>query len=141
MSERHWATALIGLPWSPQHDCWWLVRKVFAERYGIQLPPVRVGDLGDVTNVAAIRQASQDSGWCPAEGDPTDGDIALMRGMDGARHVGVIIETRQGRRLLHSAGQMTARGPTGSVVSQDLRDATHGIYTELELWRRKNPRK
>lgn len=107
------------------------------DRYGIELPPVRVGDLGDSTNVAAIKQASQDSGWVPAEGDPAEGDIALMRGMDGGRHVGVIITTRQGKRLLHSNGYMTSRGPTGAVVAEPIDRAIEGVYTDLELWRRK----
>ena len=135
--KKHWASALIGQPWTPEHDCWYLVRKVFAERYGIKLPPVRVGDLGDVQNVAAIKQASQDSGWRPQEGEPADGDIVLMRGMDGARHVGVLVDTEHGLRLLHSVGHMTARGPSGSVVAQRLRDVEHE-YTEIELWRRRS---
>ena len=132
----HWAASLIGEPWTEEHNCWWLVRKVFAERYGIALPPVRVGDLGDVENVAKIKQASQDSGWRPLDEHPADGDIVLMRGMDGARHVGVLVEDGHGLRLLHSVGHMTARGPSGSVVAQRLRDVEHE-YTEIEVWRRR----
>lgn len=138
---KHWATPLIGKPWAPDGEgpdrfsCWGLVRWVFRERWGIDMPAIRVGDFTEGENVAAIKQAAQTSGWRPAEGDAAPEDIVLMRGADG-RHVGVMIETRRGPVLLHSYGHMTVRGPVGSVIAQPLRDAVAQGYCDLEAWRR-----
>jgi cell wall-associated NlpC family hydrolase len=137
---KHWAYSLIGKPWAPggtgpdSYDCWNLVRHVFATRYSIDMPEVRGGDFGIIENVAALKHAAEVSGWRPADGEPRDGDIVLMVGPEG-RHVGVMIETAKGPRLLHADGHMGTKGPVGSVVAVPLADAIAGGYSEVELWR------
>lgn len=140
MTARHWASGLIGLPWArgaqgpDAFDCWGLVRHVFATRYGIEMPEVRGGDFGEGESVATLKRAAEISGWRPVDGEPRDGDIVLMRGIVG-RHVGVMIETSRGLRLLHADGHQTARGPVGSVVAVPLADAAANGYGGFELWR------
>src|SRR6185369_1666488 len=133
--KKHWAAGLIGRPWTPDENCWWLVRHVFRTRYGVEMPDIVVREFGEAENVAAIKRAASASGWRPADGEPRDGDVVLMRGsLLGKRHVGVMIDTSQGLRLLHSDGFMTARGPVGSVAAQPLRDVLASGYGEVELW-------
>lgn len=139
MTTMHWAAPLIGKPWAPAPAegphafyCWGLVRHVFALRHRIDLPVLAVGEAG---NEAAIAQAVHASGWrrvqTPAQAD----DVLLMRGPAG-RHVGVIVATARGIRVLHAAGTLTERGPVGCVVSQTLAEATADGYHDFELWRR-----
>lgn len=128
----HWATCLIGLPWSPQFNCWALVQQVFSERYGIAMPSV---DLVHEGNVRAIKQAAEVSGWVRVEGPALDGDIVVMQGLRG-RHVGVMIEIGFKLLLLHNRGHMTPRGPVGGVVAQTLDDVAHDGYQEFQYWRR-----
>lgn len=130
----HWAAKYIGLAWSPERNCWWLVRQVFRDRYGIEMPELGVGDIRVADNVASIKQAAEVSGWRRAEGDPQDGDILLGRDFLGKRHVGVMIETRGKLRFLHNDGYTTEKGCTGSVLCQPLADVTG--FTEIEIWRR-----
>lgn len=140
-STKHWAAPLIGLPWEPgaqgpnAFDCWGLVRHVFRIRYGIDMPQVQVGDFAEGDNVAALKRAAAVSGWKRIEaGAPQDGDVVLMQGPVG-RHVGVMIASIRGLRLLHADGHMTARGPVGSVVAVPLDDAKAGGYGQVEIWR------
>lgn len=138
---RHWAADLIGRPWAPgaqgpgAFDCWGLVRHVFLVRYGVEMPLVQVGDFTEGGNVAALKKAAEVSGWRPVEGAPEDGDIVLLQGPKG-RHVGVMVATARGLRLLHADGCMTDYGPVGSVVAVPLDDARQGGYGRIELWRR-----
>lgn len=72
MSE-HWAFDLIGRPYDlgaggpDSFDCWGLVRWVFKNVHGIELPMVAVGESG---NERAIRSAIDVSGWSPVAGVP-----------------------------------------------------------------------
>ncbi|WP_082568907.1 NlpC/P60 family protein [Rhizobacter sp. Root1221] len=132
MTVRHWATVLIGRAWTPDFHCWALVRLVFAQRYGIAMPDVAVAT---DDNVRAIKGAAEASGWRPGPAPAQDGDIVLMQGPFG-RHVGVIISTPAGLRLLHNDGHMSDRGPRGGVVAQPLADATRDGYHRYEFWRR-----
>lgn len=126
----HWAAHLIGRPWTRNFNCWALVIEVFRLRWGIAMPDVLADDQG-----GAIAAAAEVSGWRPAAGPGQDGDIVVMRGPSG-RHVGVLIDTARGLRLLHCAGGMTPRGPTGCVVAQTLAEATREGYHDLSFWRR-----
>lgn len=135
--NEHWAKSLVGIPWTPEHNCWWLVRHVFETHYGVTMPNIQVGELRDVDNLAAIQEAAKATGFRPfPETPPQPGDIVLMRGPLGERHVGVMIETNKGPRMLHSEGHMSLRGPIGSVVAQPLRDLVREGYTNFEPWRR-----
>lgn len=130
----HWAASLIGTPWTEEHNCWWLVRHVFETQYGIRMPHIEVGER---ENNDAIHKAANVTGFRQFPGsDPVAGDIVLMRGPKGKRHVGVMIETLHGPRLLHSEGHMSERGPVGSVVAQPLRALVQEGYTNFEPWRK-----
>lgn len=131
---KHWATKYIGRPWVPG-GCWLLLQEVIRERDAIEMPDVQLGDLGDAANVAAIKLAAERTGRRRVEGAPQEGDIVLMQGVDGSRHVGYMISTIRGLLLLHSDGHMTARGPTGSTVAVPLKDAMADGYGEIEIWR------
>lgn len=131
---EHWAAGLIGLPWvagaqGPHaFNCWGLVRHVVRLRRGVEMPVVNVED-GSADNVAAIKQAAAAGGWrLIGEGAPQEGDIVLMRGIDG-RHVGYMIEANGRLELLHS---MEGVG----VVSQPLRDVAASGFQGFETWRR-----
>lgn len=142
----HWATKYIGKPWAPDasgpasFSCWGLVRHVFKARHDIDMPGVHVDavDTNEQTaeNVAAIKQASQASGWRLAEAPARDNDIVLMRNKMGQRHVGVMVSANGRLGVLHADGHMTEAGPVGAVVWQSLADATSRGYHEYEFWRR-----
>lgn len=138
---KHWAAPLIGKPWAPGADgpdafsCWGLVRFVFKHRHGIDIPEIKLGDFGEAENVAALKRAATASGWKPVDDEPKVDDIVIMKGAEG-RHVGVMIDTIRGLRLLHAKGHMGAKGPVGSVVSQLLKDVRESGYYDLETWRR-----
>lgn len=129
----HWAAGLIGRPYARPADppttfcCWSLVRHVFRVRYGIEMPVVAVAD-GSADNVLAIKRAAEVSGWRPAEGAPQDGDIVLMRGVDG-RHVGVMVQANGGLGLLHAV-------LGAGVCFQGLREVSAVGFREFEFWRR-----
>lgn len=102
MSEMHWAARYIGLPWTPGHsDCWSFARRVWAERFGWDVPPLII----DPQNPRAVRQALAenpvDQGWT-AIPDPVEGSAVLMG--QGLRpcHVGIWITPEAGAGILHS---------------------------------------
>jgi hypothetical protein len=98
-AATHWAAGLIGQPWTPERNCWWLVREVFRQQHGIELPLVAVGQQG---NDQALREVGQVSGWHPV-GDvtPQEWDVVLMRGIHG-RHVGVVTSANGRLGVLHN---------------------------------------
>lgn len=132
----HWAHPLIGTPWTPERNCWWLVCRYFAGRHGVQMPALAIGGDPGEDNVAAILRAAQASGWRPARGAAREDDVVLMRGPLGRRHVGVMVEADGLVGVLHSDGSMTPHGPRGQVVFQSLAQATADGYGEHEFWRR-----
>jgi cell wall-associated NlpC family hydrolase len=112
----HWASDYIGHPWTPETNCWWLVRDAVKKRLGIDMPEAPTD---------AIK-----SGWQKVD-EPRDGDILLCRDAFKRRHVGMVIESN-GLRLLHNDGHMTERGPVGSVQAPKLRDVE---VSDVEFWR------
>lgn len=133
----HWAHPLIGAPWTPERNCWWLVRHYFAARHGVQMPALSIAP-GE-SAVAALLQAVQVSGWRRAADPAREDDVLLMRGPLGGRHVGVIVEAAGLVGVLHNDGQMTSRGPRGHVVFQSLADLAADGYDAFELWRKGRP--
>jgi hypothetical protein len=131
---KHWAADLIGIPWSPDRNCWWLVREVYRLRFGVELPHLGIGDLQAADSVAAIKAAAVAAGIRPASGPAQEFDVVLCRDLTGKRHCGVMIEWRAKLQLLHSDGHMSNRGPVGSVIRQPLAEASQ--LTNIELWRR-----
>lgn len=133
----HWATDLIGRPYRrgahgpDAFDCWGLVRHVFAQIHGIEMPVIEVGQLDDATpdNVAAIKRAAAVSGWKPSDdAQPRENDIVLMNGIDG-RHVGVIVAANGALLLLHCMEQV-------GVCVQPLADLQRMGFHGFVFWRR-----
>lgn len=125
---KHWAYDLIGEPWTPRRNCWWLVSECIRRRHSVEMPNALAGE-------PALWAAAFGSGWRRVRGDTHEDDVVLMRGING-RHVGYI--TQLGPRLvvLHSNGRHGPWGPTGSVVVQSLHEVACDGYEEFELWRK-----
>ncbi len=127
----NWTHELIGLPWSPQFDCWGLVRRVFKERHGIDMPEHAAG-------VLRITEAAHVSGWRPVQPPafPQEHDIVLMRNLRKERHVGVIVRANRRLQVLHNDGCMADGRPTGAVRLQTLAQMMSEGCSGIELWRR-----
>lgn len=134
----HWAAQLIGRPWTPDglgpntFGCWGMVRWVFKNVHGIDMPSVA---LNTDANVNALCNAAHVSGWRPIDPPPEDGDIIMMNSIMG-RHVGVMLRANGMLGVLHSNGYTGAKGPVGSVVFQRQEEVTAGGYHNYEYWRR-----
>ena len=135
--SMHWAAELIGLPYGagargPEaFDCWGLVRHVFAQQHGIDMPVVGVGPLDAATpdNVAAIKRAAEVSGWKPSGArEPAEHDIVLMNSPLG-RHVGVMVQANGALLLLHCI-------EGAGVCAQPLPDLGRMGYSGFTFWRR-----
>lgn len=132
--KKTWAAALIGRPWTPEENCWWLVRTFLRIRYQIEVPLIAGSDFAEHVNIAAIKAAT---GWLRAEGEPEEDDIVFLRTPLWRRHAGVMIATSKGLLLLvHADGFMTVDGPVGSVVAQAQTELRSIGFREAELWRK-----
>jgi len=89
----HWARPLIGRSWTPEFNCWGLVREACRRRWGVELPVIAIAD-ADANNVRALKSAARVSGMRPAGAEgPEDGDIVVMT---NARelHCGMVTRAR-----------------------------------------------
>lgn len=89
--SAHWAAEYIGLPWvAGTSDCWNFARRVWAERFGLDVPEVPV----DPADPRAVRHGLVSSGerraWLDIE-RPAEGDAVLMARGTRACHVGIWI--------------------------------------------------
>ena len=103
----------IGLPFGTgpgQVTCWSLVRRVYAEQFGLDLPEFGDIDPRDLVRVARQMQRGDDGLIWREPSVPLPGDLIAMRGARGGRaicHVG----------LLAAPGQMLhAEEGTGAVL-------------------------
>lgn len=94
-----WVTPYVGIPFLDGGrdragcDCWGLVRLVFAEVLGIELPTygeISARDLARVTRT--IRDHSALAPWLPVAGDARPFDVLVMAGRP--QHVGVMVDAR-----------------------------------------------
>lgn len=138
MAGTHWAAHLVGEPWTPARNCWWLVRQFFLIKHGIDMPHVEVGDFSEtgLDNVASIKRSASASGWRRCDGPPQEDDVLVMTSPFHRRHVGVMTRADGRLGVLHSDGSLTPRGPRGCVQLQTLADATGDGYGHFEIWRR-----
>ncbi|WP_164681912.1 C40 family peptidase [Fuscovulum blasticum] len=105
-TARPWWEAYVGLPFvdggrgPDAYDCWGLVRQVYADLLGIDLPSYGEISAMDLIRIARTMRAGADDGWrVPAI--PDELDVVLMRGTGGRSsvvHVGVMVSQT---RLLH----------------------------------------
>lgn len=95
----------IGLPFGQgpgEVTCWSLVRRIYAEAFGIDLPAFGDIDPRDLARVAReMHRGGAATCWLePAQ--PVTGDVVLMRSARGGRavcHVGILADAR---RVLHA---------------------------------------
>lgn len=92
-------------------DCWGLVRLVYAEQRGIELPSFVEFDNGQAARVAEL-VAQQKERWIPID-SPLPGDVVVLRLEGHEAHVGLVVE--QGRMLhaLDGVGSSVERFDTG----------------------------
>ena len=102
-SARPWWECYIGLPFGDgtgEVTCWGLVRRVYADRLGVDLPAYGEISAHELLRVARAIDAGKDDGWQVCT-DLQAHDVALMRAPGtGQRivHVGVMVDALQ---LLH----------------------------------------
>ncbi|MBF0339661.1 MAG: C40 family peptidase [Magnetococcales bacterium] len=116
---NHWVMDYLGAPWSPGadgpdfYDCWGLVRAVYRDRYGVDLPVIPA----DATSPLEIRRAMTDErhrvGW-DAIPYPVDRSVALMSHGKIPHHIGIVVNVGS-LQMLHS---VEGHG----VVLQSMRD-------------------
>lgn len=131
----HWAAPLIGCRYEPRaagplsFDCWGLVRYVFATRYGADLPELPLGETVD-DGASLVLQAVRATGFSRVYAvQPAADDVVLMRNAEGGRHIGVLIHTRLGLRILHACSGVGVR-------AQPLQDLPLEGFGRFEFWRR-----
>lgn len=87
----HWAGRYIGTPWvAGETDCWNFARRVWFERFGLDVPAVPA----DPSDPRAVRQAltgsSERRAW-EEVARPCEGDAVLMARGQRPCHVGIWI--------------------------------------------------
>lgn len=106
-------TPYIGLPFGTgpgQVTCWSLVRRFYADQFGIDLPEFGDIDPRDLVRVAREMKRGDEARCWREPRSPVWGDVVLMRSARGGRaicHVGILADCR---RVLH------AEEDTGSVL-------------------------
>lgn len=100
MLEAGWSNAYVGLPWldggrdSAGLDCWGLVRLVYEDRFGVELPSLSDGyrDTRDFDAIANLYEVER-CDWIERPG-PAPGDVVAFRIIGIPLHVGVIVDAR-----------------------------------------------
>lgn len=108
MSGQHWATELIGKPWSfgatgpNDFDCWGLARYVQAVRYGVEMHALGHGYSYEDWRLAAdaIEADEERQHWVQVT-TPVDGDLVLMGRNKLPIHIGIWIYANGGFGVLH----------------------------------------
>lgn len=115
----HWAHTYIGQAWTPERNCWWLVREAYRRCLDIELPVVphwrTIRQLCRAHRMRRVHDLARQ-----------EFDIVIMRTPFNL-HAGLLIVANGRIGVLHSARE------TG-VVFQPWLEAVAG--TEVELWRR-----
>ncbi len=89
----NWWNNYLGLPYQPQGrtreglDCWGLVRMVYEQEFGIDLPSFT--EAYSEADLAKFLRAVQQEGWVQAD-LPRSGDVVLCRVVGSESHVGVV---------------------------------------------------
>lgn len=98
-----WAVRYVGRTFDEVTPCWGLVRQVYADLYGLDLPTygTRCPNAGDAAEVAALvtEERHREQAWraVPA-GQEMAGDVVLLRSHGFPAHVGVVVGDH---RMLH----------------------------------------
>ncbi len=100
-----WWFRYIGLPFEDggrgphSYDCWGLIKAVYADRLGVDLPSYGEISARDLIRVSRQMEGSKDDGW--VECGPVPLAVALMTTTATGRriaHVGVMVDER---RVMH----------------------------------------
>lgn len=122
----HWARQYLGQPWvSGESDCYALVRRVYREVLGVELPLV------DVTQAEPVRlrrlMEAESITWDAVQ-YPRELDVVMMSHGARPHHVGLWTDA-DGGRVVHSLER------TG-VVAPSLLGLTMGGWRVLGFYRR-----
>lgn len=128
---NHKLRDLVGTPWTPQRNCWWLVREVVRRETGLELPVVSVKHPFDA-NVKAIKEAVEVLGFKRIERAslPRPGWIVLTRTVLDL-HAGIVVEANGRIGVLDSSHRR------GGIYWQTWADAIRGAES-VELWGPRN---
>lgn len=95
----NWAASYVGIPFGMgpgELTCWGLVRRIYGDLLGIDLPSYGEISAHDLLRVARAMARGKDDGWRTVA-PPQDLDVCLMRGPQGGAsvlHVGVMAGPR-----------------------------------------------
>lgn len=108
-----WILSYLGKPWAPgglgpdAYDCWGLVRAVYRERLGIELPVVDVESLSPLATRRALAQHPERMHWRVLV-EPEPYAVALMSYGSRPHHVGIwtgegVLHAVEGAGVLHQS--------------------------------------
>jgi cell wall-associated NlpC family hydrolase len=84
----------IGEPWTPvENNCWTFARRVWRERFSLDVALLDVNGLDRRSSVQAFRDSSELGQWA-AVLHPADGDAVLMGKSSRPSHVGIYVAGR-----------------------------------------------
>jgi hypothetical protein len=126
----HWAEQYLFADWrwaengqGPRDwNCWSFVRELQRKHFDRPLPALPIGDEAGIR--AALAEFPARSLWRKRSGEPREGDVLLMRGMD--LHVGLWIEA-DGGGVLHCQRDR-------DVTFDDLRGLQFCGYRIERVW-------
>lgn len=130
-----WVADYIGLEFADngrgpdKFDCWGLLRKLYADRYGIEIPDFsdRYTNTGDAQGIAKIYDEHHSQWHKLGPGEEKEGDVIMLRLGTLPRHVGMVVAPGI---MLH-----TEDGKDSVVErydSQVWKNRTIGIYRHRE---------
>lgn len=99
------ARPYIGLPWAdggrgPQaYDCYGLIRLVYRQEYGIELPSLTEAYASALERREVAALLGEDRPlWAETVGEPAEGDVVVLRVNGEPAHLGLVVEPGQ---MLH----------------------------------------
>lgn len=137
----------LGIPYVPHGhthagvDCWGLVRLVYAERYGIELPTPERYDPLDGAAVAGLVAGPMRDEWRLTEA-PQVGDVVLLRVMGYPSHIGLLCAPGAMLHAREGHAVCVERLDTGAWKHRLVAYYTHGQHAatkELALHGRPHP--
>ena len=142
----HWTTAYIGRPWElgaegpDAFDCWGLAKTLQAERYGRELPSLRVMQANpSPEQTTALLGLMRRGGWSilPDWRQMMDGDLLRMQSPMGP-HIGVAVRRHHAQPIavLHCVGALDLDGvPHGASEMATLAQLVAEGFGQFQAWR------
>jgi cell wall-associated NlpC family hydrolase len=109
MAVAEWARQYVGRVFDEVTPCWGVVRAVYAEQYGLELPTygTRCPNAADAAQVALLvtEERWREQAWHAVPlGSEKPGDVLLLRARGFPAHVGVVVGDH---RMLHCECEAT----------------------------------